>query len=142
MKSSQKMAKRIDLIAKMCKTEAISMRMKVVFLLGLGMFAIPSWGGEEVDTNEVVVADAPRDMKLFLLVGQSNMAGRGTVSEEDAKPIARCLKLNRDGKWAEASTPLHFNRATSGYGIANTFVLRYLVEHPADTVGLIPCAVV
>ena len=49
-------------------------------------------------------------MKLFLLVGQSNMAGRGAVSAKDAKPIARCLKLNRDGEWAEASTPFHFDR--------------------------------
>ena len=94
-----------------------------------------------VDTNEVVFADAPRDMKLFLLVGQSNMAGRGSVSAEDAKPMARCLKLNRDGKWVGASTPIHFDRPTAGYGIANSFVRRYLAEHATDTVGLIPCAV-
>ena len=105
----------------------------------------PAWmvshAQRPVDTNEVVVADVPRDMKLFLLVGQSNMAGRGRVSAEDAKPMARCLKFNRDGKWVGASTPIHFDRATAGYGIANSFVRRYLAEHPADTVGLIPCAV-
>ena len=105
----------------------------------------PSWmidfARRSVDSNEVVVADAPRDMKLFLLVGQSNMSGRGQVSAEDAKPIARCLKLNRDGKWVEATTPIHFDRQTCGYGIANSFVRRYLAEHPTDTVGLVPCAV-
>ena len=37
------------------------------------------------------------------------MAGRGAVSAEDARPIARCLKLNRGGNWAEASTPRHFD---------------------------------
>ena len=105
----------------------------------------PAWmvshAQRPVDTNEVVVADVPRDMKLFLLVGQSNMAGRGTVGAADAKPIARCLKLNRDGKWVGATTPIHFDRPTAGYGIANSFVRRYLAEHPTEMVGLIPCAV-
>lgn len=94
-----------------------------------------------VNTNEVVVADAPKNMTLFLLIGQSNMAGRGKLSPEDKKPIPRCLKLNRDGQWVEATSPIHFDRKTAGFGIADAFVRRYLEEHPTETVGLIPCAV-
>ena len=35
-----------------------------------------------IDTNQVLVADPSKDMALFLLVGQSNMAGRGTIPDE------------------------------------------------------------
>ena len=105
----------------------------------------PSWmidfAQRSIDTNEVVVTDPPRDMKLFLLVGQSNMAGRGRVGAKAAQTMAHCLKLNRDGRWVEATTPIHFDRQTAGYGIANSFVRKYLAEHSTDTVGLIPCAV-
>ena len=94
-----------------------------------------------VDTNEVPLAEAPRDMKLFLLVGQSNMSGRGAVGAEDAKPMSRCFKLNRDGRWVASTTPIHFDRPSCGYGLINSFVRRYLAEHPSDVVGLIPCAV-
>lgn len=106
---------------------------------------MPAWmveaANRPVDTNEIVVADAPRDMKLFLLIGQSNMAGRGKIGAEDAGSISRCLTLNRDGKWIHTTTPIHFDRKNAGYGIANTFVRRYLDEHTTDTVGLVPCAV-
>lgn len=107
--------------------------------------ATPHWMIEPaqcpVNTNEVVVANAPKNMTLFLLIGQSNMAGRGKLSPGDKKPIPRCLKLNRDGQWVEATSPIHFDRVTAGFGIANAFVRRYLEEHPSETVGLIPCAV-
>ena len=53
---------------------------------------------------------APKDMKLVLLVGQSNMSGRAPVTDEFKKPIDRCYKLNRDGKWALATNPFHFDR--------------------------------
>lgn len=46
--------------------------------------ATPHWMIEPaqcpVNTNEVVVANAPKNMTLFLLIGQSNMAGRGKLS--------------------------------------------------------------
>lgn len=92
------------------------------------------------DPNEKVV-EAPHGMKLVLLVGQSNMAGRAKVSEADRPPLARALKLNRDDQWAEATAPLHFDRKTAGIGPANEFVKRYLADHPGETVGIVPCAV-
>ena len=47
---------------------------------------------------------------LFLLVGQSNMAGRGAVTEEDRNPDPRVLMLTRDRAWIPAADPLHFDK--------------------------------
>ena len=85
--------------------------------------------------------EAPKDMKLVLLVGQSNMSGRAPVTKEFKKPIERCYKLNRDGKWALATNPFHFDRKYCGVGPADEFARRYLADHPGETIGLVPCAV-
>ena len=92
------------------------------------------------DPNEKVVAP-PHDMKLILLVGQSNMAGRAPVPDEDRKPLARACKLNRDNLWVEATAPFHYDRKTVGMSPANEFVRRYLADHQGDAVGIVPCAV-
>ncbi len=36
---------------------------------------------------------------LSLLVGQSNMAGRGKFEDQDSTPHPRVLKLSKEGKW-------------------------------------------
>ncbi|MEQ1853042.1 MAG: sialate O-acetylesterase, partial [Chthoniobacteraceae bacterium] len=54
---------------------------------------------------------------LFLLVGQSNMAGRGVVTEEDRKPHPRVLMLNKADAWVPAIDPLHFDKSAAGVGI-------------------------
>ena len=90
---------------------------------------------------EISAEALPRKMALFLLVGQSNMAGRGEVAEPTSAPIERCYKLGRNNTWLMANTPIHFDRDSAGYGLANRFVEKYLAEHPGETVGLIPCAV-
>ena len=85
--------------------------------------------------------EAPKNMKLVLLVGQSNMSGRAPVTDEFKKPIERCYKLNRDGKWTLATNPFHFDRKYCGVGPADEFARRYLADHPGETLGLVPCAV-
>ena len=106
--------------------------------------AIQEWetqsGGLPRDPNEKVV-EAPDGMSLILLIGQSNMAGRAEVPEEDRKPLPRACKLNRDDRWVAATAPFHFDRKTAGIGPANAFVKRYLADHPKETVGIVPCAV-
>jgi hypothetical protein len=42
---------------------------------------------------------------LFLLVGQSNMAGRGKVAEEDRKAHPRVLMLTKENRWVPAVAP-------------------------------------
>ncbi|HEQ60239.1 MAG TPA: hypothetical protein ENN74_01370, partial [Firmicutes bacterium] len=78
---------------------------------------------------------------LFLLVGQSNMAGRGIVEEQDRAPHPRVLTLTKEGQWAVAVDPIHFDKPVAGVGLGRTFGLMLAEENPEVTIGLIPCAV-
>ncbi len=78
---------------------------------------------------------------LFLLVGQSNMAGRGAVEEQDRKPHPRVLTFTQGEEWAPAVDPLHFDKpAAVGVGLGRTFGIQVAEALPEVTVGLIPCA--
>ena len=98
-------------------------------------------GGElAVDPTEAVV-EAPQDMKLILCIGQSNMAGRAAMKDEDRVAVPNAYKLNRDGKWVAAKSPYHFDKTTAAVGPVDDFVKMYLADHPGESVGVVPCAV-
>src|SRR5262245_25069657 len=64
----------------------------------------------------------PADMKIFLLIGQSNMAGRGKVEEQDRTPHARVFMLNKEMAWVPAVDPVHFDKPERiGTGLTKTF---------------------
>lgn len=77
---------------------------------------------------------------LFLLAGQSNMAGRGDVAPEDRAPIADVLALDARGRWVPAVDPLHWDKPGAGTGLARSFAVEYLRAHPGVTLGFIPAA--
>jgi hypothetical protein len=77
---------------------------------------------------------------LFLLAGQSNMAGRGDVEPEDRVPLPNVLALDAAGRWVPAVDPLHWDKPAAGTGLARSFAVEYLRRHPGVTVGLIPAA--
>ena len=84
---------------------------------------------------------AKGNFHLFLLVGQSNMAGRGKVTPADEKPHSRVLMLNKAGQWVPAADPLHFDKpGMVGVGLGKTFGTVIVEKSPGITVGLIPCA--
>jgi hypothetical protein len=78
---------------------------------------------------------------LFLLVGQSNMAGRGVVEESDKTPHPRVLMLSKEGTWVPAIDPMHFDKTSAGVGLGKTFGQIIADANPGITIGLIPCAV-
>jgi len=79
---------------------------------------------------------------LFLLVGQSNMAGRGKVEADDRKPHSRVLTFSKEKEWVPAVDPLHFDKpSVVGVGLGRTFALTLAEADPTITIGLIPCAV-
>lgn len=77
---------------------------------------------------------------LFLLTGQSNMAGRGVVEDQDKKPHPRVLMLNKEGKWVPAADPLHWDKSSAGTGLGKSFGQTVAEANPGVTIGLIPCA--
>lgn len=81
------------------------------------------------------------DFHLYLLIGQSNMAGRGAVPP-DQKPHPRVLKLDKENKWAPATEPLHFDKPIAGAALGTSFAETMADAAPESvTIGLIPCAV-
>jgi hypothetical protein len=78
---------------------------------------------------------------LFLLIGQSNMAGRGVVGEEDKKPIEGVFAFSKEKTWVAAVDPVHFDRPDrTGVGLARSFATTLLGMKAAQSVGLIPAA--
>lgn len=78
-------------------------------------------------------------MKSVLLAGQSNMAGRGYISE--TKPIINeKIWMLRNGRWQMMAEPIHFDRAVSGVGPAASFAEKWCIDNPKEQIGLIPCA--
>lgn len=89
--------------------------------------------------------EAAADIHSFLLVGQSNMAGRGDLTKENAITAPDCFML-RMGRWQEMSEPINVDRAVvegavprSGANLAASFAAQLQKETGAK-IGLIPCA--
>lgn len=81
---------------------------------------------------------------IYLLMGQSNMAGRGELSGSALKADnPRILSLNADNQWVIAKDPLHskVGRTEPGVGPGIAFALEMLKADPKVTIGLVPCAV-
>ena len=79
-------------------------------------------------------------MDIFLLMGQSNMAGRGLL--EDVEPIRdERIRAFQDGRWIVAEEPLHHDRPTAGIGLAMSFAQSVLAANPDMEIGLVPRAV-
>lgn len=88
------------------------------------------------------VAVPPKEkFHLYLLIGQSNMAGRGLVEEQDKVVHPRVVKFAADKTWAPALDPLHFDKPIAGVGLGSTFGRAMADADSTITIGLIPCAV-
>lgn len=80
-------------------------------------------------------------MKAFLLIGQSNMAGRGNIGEVPDIENPNCFML-RNGRWQPMGEPINPDRAWSrneGVGLSASFADEY-AKHFNEEIGLIPCA--
>lgn len=83
-----------------------------------------------------------QDFKIFLLIGQSNMAGRGKpLEEQDKTAHPRVLLFNQEGSWVPAVDPLHFDKPpVVGVGLGLTFA-KTIADAQEMTIGLVPAAV-
>lgn len=84
--------------------------------------------------------NASKPMELYLLIGQSNMAGRGTVDAQSQITSDAILMLDKTNNWVLAKDPLHFDRSSAGVGPGISFAQTMLQDKKNTQIGLIPCA--
>lgn len=83
---------------------------------------------------------AKKNFQLYLLIGQSNMAGRGIVEPQDTIGNSKILRLNREGNWDIAKNPIHFDKNEAGVGPGLSFAQEMISDNNDVIIGLIPCA--
>ncbi|KAK7410064.1 hypothetical protein VNO78_00549 [Psophocarpus tetragonolobus] len=99
------------------------------------------------------------DRNIFILAGQSNMAGRGGVINDtstgiatwdgvvppESSPNPSVLRLNAHQTWVEAREPVSADidfKKTNGVGPGMAFANWVLEKHPElGVIGLVPCAI-
>ena len=80
---------------------------------------------------------------IFILAGQSNMAGRGFVQPEDTVSSIQILSIDKTNEWVYAKEPLHYyepERTGLDCGLSFAKKLSSLYGKKI-TIGLVPCAV-
>ena len=126
-------------------------KMKFAFLSTLLMLGLASFNPENNDRkiNFPKITEYPNQVPsadkvwVFILAGQSNMAGRGFVEPQDTLPNQRIITINAKGELILAKEPLHFyepNMAGLDCGVS---FAHELLKHIPDSVSilLIPTAV-
>jgi Carbohydrate esterase, sialic acid-specific acetylesterase len=78
-------------------------------------------------------------IKSFLMLGQSNMAGRGFINEVPTIYNER-IQMLRNGRWQMMTEPINYDRPVSGISLAGSFADAWCSENKEDIIGLIPCA--
>jgi len=90
-----------------------------------------------------------RELDLFLLMGQSNMKGRGKVPpNQESNPRIVTMQMKND-QWVVARDPLHVDgrvdridgSSNAGVGPGLSFAQVLAAKEPDVMIGLIPCAV-
>lgn len=104
------------------------------FVLLLGPLATAS----EVPTASQ--AENP-ECDIYLLIGQSNMAGRGGLDEAHTPIHPREKMFTEWNQWAPAVEPLHSDRKGAGAGLGASFARAMAELRPEVAIGLVPCAV-
>ncbi len=81
-----------------------------------------------------------KDMEVYLLIGQSNMAGRGTPDAQSRLASEAVLMLDKTNNWVVAKDPVHFDRTSAGVGPGISFAQTMLADKKNGQIGLVPCA--
>ncbi len=104
------------------------------------LMAISVLAGPVGAQEKSVIPPARAQFHLFLLAGQSNMAGRGKIDAGDNSAHPGVLTLTAGGGWRPATDPLHYDKPYAGAGLGKSFGETVAGAAPGVTVGLIPAA--
>ncbi|NNJ26081.1 sialate O-acetylesterase [Alienimonas chondri] len=112
--------------------------------VGATLFVTPLFAQETPAKGD----GADPNRHIYLLIGQSNMAGRAPISEAEEGVVPRCFLFNAEGEWEPARNP--FNRYSTirkglgmqkmnpGYGFAQAMLEQApFKRNEALTLGLV-----
>ena len=99
--------------------------------------------------EEIIPEKLQGKLSLFILAGQSNMAGRGKVPKSGQNANARVYVFGNDYRWRIAVEPIDdpsnqvdkvSEDLDAGFSPALAFATSLLERRPDMVIGLIPCA--
>ncbi|QTN32605.1 amidohydrolase family protein [Akkermansiaceae bacterium] len=124
------------LIRRRCILRGTHLLLLVLCTLGL---AVPHFHAQQAAKESA----PPEDLHIYLLIGQSNMAGRAEIPEDAEDIIGRCYLLNGEGTWEPASNPLNRHSsvrkdlAMQKLGPGYSFAREMLAKDKDARIGLI-----
>ena len=80
-------------------------------------------------------------LEIYLLLGQSNMYGRGRIEAQDRSPHPRVFLFTVSNHWDLAAEPLHGGGSRAGIGPGLAFAKTIAAWKTNVSIGLVPCAV-
>ncbi|MCH5600812.1 sialate O-acetylesterase [Niabella ginsengisoli] len=118
------------------------MRIAVPIFLKIGMIAGIFLAGCSTNKSAQQIPKNKEKFHVFILMGQSNMAGYGTLEAADTIPVPHVFKLptvyKESLQWQPAAHPLHNRLSSDRFGLGLPFAKQYLKHNKGITVGLIP----
>jgi len=97
---------------------------------------------DKEDINLEDTSENKENIWIFLMAGQSNMAGRATIETQDLVTNARILSINSLNNWTIAKEPLHFYEEADKLDCGMSFARKLLENIPDSiTIIMVPCAV-
>ena len=93
--------------------------------------------------EKVTALPSKENFYIFILAGQSNMAGRGYVQPQDTVASLQVLTLDKSNEWVYAKEPLHYYEPErTGLDCGLSFGKKLAALYGKNiTIGLVPCAV-
>src|SRR5580765_6678569 len=113
------------------------------FLAGTATISLllNSFSGTNAYASEAKLP-AREKLHLYLLMGQSNMAGRGEITREDETPDPRVLCFTLSTSWEKDVEQITRDRKSClGVGPGLAFGKQMAANSQDVTIGLVPCAV-
>lgn len=104
---------------------------KIILVCYLSVSLLPAMAQQtKIDSN----------FHLYLLIGQSNMAGRGAINTESKQINPKIFMLDSLNRWVPATDPVHFDKPSAGVGPAISFANEMLTGNDKIKIGVIPGA--
>ncbi|MHA8099420.1 sialate O-acetylesterase [Aquirufa aurantiipilula] len=107
--------------------------MRYLFILLLNFLIFPMLSQSKPDPN----------FHIYILMGQSNMAGRGEMVEPySSQHHERVWMFTAQNQFVLAKHPMHFDKpSVVGVGPGISFGIEMAQQSPSVKIGLVPCAV-